>query len=306
MDIAATIVPIFAIIILGWLARRKGFLPPEFLNPANRLVYHIAIPAMIFNALSQTTLSRQFNLLVITLTLIAALGAYAVAWLAAKGAGLPFNQRGTFIQCAGHGNLGYIGLAVAFYYLGDSGLARASIVAGFLMILQNLLSVIALQAYAESEPVDKPMVRFAMKIMGNPVILSAIAGILFSSLGLSMPLIMRRSLEIISGMALPTALLLIGATLSFKLIRNYLRTVLSVAVIKLVLLPVMGLMLFRVFHLQASEYIPALILLSSPTATVAYVMSKEMQGDPDAAVATISAVTLLSAFTFTFWLHQGA
>ncbi len=263
MDIAATIVPIFAIIILGWLARRKGFLPPEFLNPANRLVYHIAIPAMIFNALSQTTLSRQFNLLVITLTLIAALGAYAVAWLAAKGAGLPFNQRGTFIQCAGHGNLGYIGLAVAFYYLGDSGLARASIVAGFLMILQNLLSVIALQAYAESEPVDKPMVRFAMKIMGNPVILSAIAGILFSSLGLSMPLIMRRSLEIISGMALPTALLLIGATLSFKLIRNYLRTVLSVAVIKLVLLPVMGLMLFRVFHLQASEYIPALILLSS-------------------------------------------
>ena len=306
MDIAATIVPIFAIIILGWLARRKGFLPPEFLNPANRLVYHIAIPAMIFNALSQTTLSRQFNLLVITLTLIAALGAYAVAWLAAKGAGLPFNQRGTFIQCAGHGNLGYIGLAVAFYYLGDSGLARASIVAGFLMILQNLLSVIALQAYAESEPVDKPMVRFAMKIMGNPVILSAIAGILFSSLGLSMPLIMRRSLEIISGMALPTALLLIGATLSFKLIRNYLRTVLSVAVIKLVLLPVMGLMLFRVFHLQASEYIPALILLSSPTATVAYVMSKEMQGDPDAAVATISAVTLLSALTFTFWLHQGA
>ncbi len=174
------------------------------------------------------------------------------------------------------------------------------------MILQNLLSVIALQAYAESEPVDKPMVRFAMKIMGNPVILSAIAGILFSSLGLSMPLIMRRSLEIISGMALPTALLLIGATLSFKLIRNYLRTVLSVAVIKLVLLPVMGLMLFRVFHLQASEYIPALILLSSPTATVAYVMSKEMQGDPDAAVATISAVTLLSALTFTFWLHQGA
>ena len=78
------------------------------------------------------------------------------------------------------------------------------------------------------------------------------------------------------------------------------------AVIKLVLLPMMGLMLFRAFHFPASEYMPALILLASPTATVAYVMSKEMQGDPDAAVATISAVTLLSALTFTFWLHQGA
>ena len=304
MDIAATIIPIFAIIILGWLARRKGFLPPEFLNPANRLVYHIAIPAMIFNALSQTTLSRQFNLLVITL--ITAFGAYAVAWLAAKGAGLPLNQRGTFIQCAGHGNLGYIGLAVAYYFLGESGLTRAGVAAGFLMIVQNLLSVVALQTYAESERAEGTIGRLVMKIIANPVILSAMAGILFSAIGLEMPLVVRRSLEILSGLALPTALLLIGATLSLKLIRDYLGTVLSVAVIKLVLLPVMGLMLFRVFHLPASEYMPALILLASPTATVAYVMSKEMQGDPDAAVATISAVTLLSALTFIFWLHQGA
>ncbi len=306
MNISATIVPIFAIIILGWLARRKGFLPPEFLNPANRLVYHIAIPAMIFNALSQTTLSSQFNPLVITLTLIAAFGAYVAAWLAARGMGLPLNQRGTFIQCAGHGNLGYIGLAVAFYFLGENGLSRAGIVAGFLMIIQNLLSVIALQTYAQSERAEGTMGRLVMKIIANPVILSAMAGILFSSLGLEMSLVVRRSLEILSGLALPTALLLIGATLSFKLIRDYLRTVLSVAVIKLFFLPVMGLMLFRVFHLPASEYMPALILLASPTATVAYVMSKEMQGDPDAAVATISAVTLLSALTFTFWLHQGA
>ncbi len=306
MDIAATIIPVFAIIILGWLARRKGFLPPEFLHPANRLVYHIAIPAMIFNALSRTTLDRQINLQVIGLTLMAAGGAYGIAWLVARVAALPPRQKGTFIQCAGHGNLGYIGLAVALYFLGEVGLTRASIVAGFLMVVQNLLSVIALQAYAESEPLGRPVGRLAMKILGNPVILSAMAGIVFSALGPPLPLVIRRSLEIISGMALPTALLLIGATLSFKLIRHYLRTVLSVAAIKLVLLPAMGLMLFRLFHVPAAAYMPALILLASPTATIAYVMSKEMEGDPDAAVATISAVTLLSALTLTFWLHQGA
>jgi len=72
------------------------------------------------------------------------------------------------------------------------------------------------------------------------------------------------------------------------------------------ILPAMGLILFRTFSLPVSDYMPALILLASPTATVAYVMSKEMRGDPDAAVATISAVTILSAVTFTFWLHQGA
>ncbi|RTZ99270.1 MAG: AEC family transporter [Deltaproteobacteria bacterium] len=306
MNVAATIIPIFAIIILGWLARRRGFLPPEFLGPANRLVYHIAIPAMIFNALSRATLTSQFSPLIIALTLISACCAYGVAWLAALAVKLPSNRKGTFIQCAGHGNLGYIGLAVAFYFMGESGLTRASIVAGFLMIVQNLLSVIALQAFSEPESSGRSLGRLAMKIMGNPVILSAIAGILFSSLGLTLPLVVQRSLEIVSGMALPTALLLIGATLSFKLIRDYWRTVLSVATIKLGVLPAIGLILFRSFHLAAPEYTPALILLAAPTATIAYVMAGEMQGDPDAAVATISAVTLLSALTLTFWLHLGA
>lgn len=306
MDIAATIIPIFAVIMLGWLARRKGFLPPEFLHPANRIVYHIAIPAMIFAALSRTSLSRQFHPLVIILTVMAAACAYALATLAARMAGLPRRQRGTFIQCAGHGNLGYIGLAVAFYFMGDTGLSRAGIIAGFLMIAQNLMSVIALQFYAEAETAGRPVGRLVLKIMGNPVILSAMAGIVFSSLGLPLPLVIRRSLEIISGMALPTALLLIGATLSFTLIRQYLRVVLSVAGIKLILLPAAGLAFFRLFHVPADAYLPALILLASPTATIAYVMGREMHGDPDAAVAIISAVTLFSALTFTFWLHLGA
>lgn len=306
MNILSTIIPIFTVIILGWLARKKGFLPPEFLGPANRLVYHIAIPAMIFNAISQAPLSRQFNPLIITLMLVAAFTAYIAAWVVAKSVGMPINQKGTFIQCAGHGNLGYIGLAVAYYFLGDSGLSRAGVAAGFLMILQNLMSVIALQAYAEPGYAPKNHRRLWVKVIGNPVILAAMAGIIFSSFGFELPLVIRRSLEILSGMALPTALLLIGATLSFNLIRKYLKIVSMVALIKLAVLPAIGLLLFHIFNIPAPVYMPALILLASPTATIAYVMAREMQGDPEAAVAAISFVTLLSAVSFTFWLHLAA
>ena len=35
-EVVSTIVPIFAIVLLGWQARRKGFMPPEFLGPAMR------------------------------------------------------------------------------------------------------------------------------------------------------------------------------------------------------------------------------------------------------------------------------
>lgn len=306
MDIAATIIPIFIIIILGWLARRKGFLPPEFLNPANRLVYYIAIPAMIFNTLSQATLSNQLNPVIIMTTLLAVVGAYFAAGLLSKGVGVSPYQRGTFIQCAAHGNLGYIGLAVAYYFMGEDGLARAGIMAGFIMVVQNFLSVIVLLICAESKQTQGRGRQLIVKIIGNPVILSAMGGILFSYTGLSLPLVIGRSLKILGGLALPTALLLIGATLSFNLIRYYLKIVLIAATIKLALLPAIGWLLYLALHIPASDYMPALILLASPTATVAYVMSKEMQGDPEVAVATISAATLLSAVTFIFWLHQGA
>jgi predicted permease len=52
--------------------------------------------------------------------------------------------------------------------------------------------------------------------------------------------------------------------------------------------------------------LPAIILLASPTATIAYVMAREMSADSDFAVAAISATTLMSAFTFSFWLSVGS
>ena len=80
MNIVNTIIPIFALIIMGWAAKKKGFMPPEFLAPANRLVYYLAIPAMIFRAISRTDFYAQFNSLVLACTLIAILSVFVVAW----------------------------------------------------------------------------------------------------------------------------------------------------------------------------------------------------------------------------------
>ena len=104
-------------------------------------------------------------------------------------------------------------------------------------------------------------------------------------------------------MALPLALLLIGASLSFKLIRSNLSGVLGVSIFKLILMPGLGLVFFHFFKISKIDFLPVFILLGSPTATLSYVMAREMHGDPDFAVAAISACTMLSAITFTLWLN---
>lgn len=305
MNIISTIVPVFIIIFLGLFARHRGFISPEFLNQANRLVYYIAIPAMIFSAISKAALKTQMNfeVMVITLTSLVAITilAWSVAWLLP----MPTPSKGTFIQCAFHGNLGYIGLAVAFYYLGEPGFVKAAIIAGFIMILQNILAVIALQ-YHSNTATGRPGVRGTLKTtMGNPVILSALAGMIFSLFNLTMPVILDRALEILTGMALPLALLIIGASLSFEQLKPRFLNVMISGFLKVMVTPAIGLILFKVFSIPSSDFLPGLILLASPTATLTYIMAKEIGGDPDFAVAAISINTILSSATYGLWLSLG-
>ena len=303
MDIVATIIPIFAVIILGWFASVRGFIPSEFLSPANRLVYYIAIPAMIFRSISRSSFTSQFDIKVLVIALLSILVIFGFAWGAGLIVRIRQNQMSAFVQDSFHGNLGYIGLAVAYYFLGTEGLTRASIIAGFMMILQNLLAVTVLALYSHDKSVKKEKWHLALRIMQNPIILSVIAGMIFSISNIKMPLVITRSLDILSGLALPMALLIIGGSLSFKLMRLNMLPVLSTGIIKLVLLPGLGFLLFSLSGLTSADYLPGLILLASPTATVTYVMAKEMSGDTDFAVAAISTSTLMSAVTFTVWLN---
>lgn len=304
MEILNTIIPIFVVILLGWAARRRGFLQPEFLGPANQMVYHLAIPAMIFRAISGTPLVRQFDVRVLAITLGAALLAFGLAWSAARMLRVGRSRRGTFIQNSFHGNLGYVGLAVAYYYLGREGLAAAGIVAGFLIILQNLLAVAVLQMYAVETAAHSGRWSVLWKVAGNPIIIATLLAIGASLLEIRLPVIIGRSLDILGGLALPMALLIIGASLSFEMIRKNRVLIFAAVIVKLGLLPAFGYTVFRLTGTAVSAYLPALILLASPTATVTYVMARELHGDPEFAVAAISASTLLSAVTFVLWLKM--
>ncbi len=302
MAIVNTIIPIFAIIGLGWVARAKGFLPETFAGPANRLVYYWAIPAMIFRSISGGSFEANFNPAVLSATLTSVLILFFMAWVAGILSRIEKNQLGPFVQSSFHGNLGYIGLAVVFYHLGEEGLVKAGIIAGFVMIFQNFLAVVILRVYSDRSISGNNMKSVISGIFSNPVILSAMAGIAVSWGRIDIPDVLDKSLEIISGMALPLALLLIGASLSFELIRHKLAPALLSSFLKLAVLPGTGWLLYKLAGAHADDFLPGLILLAAPAATLVYVMALETKSDAEFAVADISLSTLLSAPSFAIWL----
>jgi predicted permease len=302
VSIVSTIIPVFAIILLGSWVRHKGLIQRQLLGPANRLVYYVAVPAMIFREIAGASFNTQFNVTILACTLLPVTVVFGLSFAAGSLARIPQGQLGTFMQSSFHGNLGYIGLAIAYYFLGTEGFVRASIIAGFLMLLQNFLAVVALQC-CSARSLVRPNLRFMVsRVVGNPVILSALAGMAFSVSGVCVPLLVDRSLGILSGLALPLALLVIGASLSFKVIRLHLVSALGAGLLKLVVLPAVGYFLYQWFGMAERDYLPGLILLAAPTATLAYVMATEMRGDIELAIASISVNTVLSGFTYAVWL----
>jgi predicted permease len=301
-QVVNTIVPIFVIITLGLALKARNLLPEGIIGPLNRLVYYIAIPCMIFSAVVKASFRVDFDPLLLAGTLVPVCAVFGAGFAVRRPLGVRRDQMGTFLQISVHGNLGYIGLAVCFYFAGPAGFAKASILTGFLMLLQNLLAVVGLQAFSDAEDTGRRIGFLAKRVVGNPVILATLFAMTYNLLKLPLPPILERSLDIVSGMALPLALLVIGASLSFRLIRAHIRLVLWAGVLKLLALPGLGVLAYRLLGLPPDVYLPGVVLLATPTATVAYVMAGEIHGSKDLATAAISTITLLSCLTYLFWL----
>jgi predicted permease len=296
-----TIIPVFVVIALGWLLRIRGLLPLGLMGALNRMVYYLALPALIFREIAGASASVQINprLLVGTLTPLPIIS--FLAFLATKPISVSSRAIGTFIQSSSHGNLGYIGLAVVYYYLGREGFTTATILAGFLMLLQNIISVVVLQIFSQGAHGSRTLYSIK-KVLGNPVILAAMGGMFFSIAGVGLPEILSRSLGIVGNMALPLALIVIGGSLSFELIRSHLGSALAASLFKVLLMPAMGWVIYHSLGVGVAEFLPGLILLASPTASIAYVMAVEMGGCPELASASISIGTLASLITYVGWL----
>jgi len=303
MNILSTIVPVFSVIFLGWMVHQRGFIPKDFLGPANRLVYYLAIPAMIFRAVAKTSFHHSFNVPVIGVALLSMLLIFFIAWSSGLLLRTAGGRLATFVQSSFHCNIGYIGLAISYYYLGAEGFARSGIAGGFLMILQNFLAVVILSFYGTQKGKRPDSGSVLVRIFGNPIILSAGAGILFSLFALPVPLVVARILDILSGLALPMALLLIGASLSPDGMKDHFPLVGGSTFLKLLLLPGLAFVFYHLLDTPPEEYLPALILLASPSATITYILARQMRGDPELAVTAISTSTILSALTFTLWLN---
>jgi malate permease and related proteins len=297
MTVIETIAPIFLIIVFGYIIRKKGFLPEQFISEANRFVFLFPLPVMIFVGIVKSNVSdvSPFHIFSVVLPTIAMAG---IAFLLGSLLKLKRGALGSFVQTTFHGNVSYIGLAVLFYTLGEVGLKKGSILIGILILVNNALAI-GILSWTSGQ--HKNVSKALLSIVKTPVIVATFLGVAFLFLGIKMPAVILKSMGILANIALPMALIVIGASITISTMKYSFKFSATATFLKLLLLPGLSVLFCRVFSVPYQEGLPGIILLATPTATTAYIMAHELDGDKDLASGAITLSTLVSPISYVLW-----
>jgi hypothetical protein len=285
------LVPIIALIILGFALRRSGFLPAETWPGMEKLTYFILLPCLLVRSLGRQSLAGVPWPSMLTVVVGTVLTSAVVLILLQKTR--PANNAVfTSIFQGGVRFNTYITLAVALSLYGPAGLAMGSVVAGFMIVLINLLCVSVFVLWGKAS--NRGMHLFVREVAGNPLIVACIIGWFLSLSGLGLPSLADDILEIVGRAALPFGLLAVGAALRPEAVRGHLGPIVISSIAQFGLKPLTAAFLVYYTGLTGAPAGALLIAFMTPTSPAGYILARQLGGDTGTMVSIITVQTLLA------------
>jgi hypothetical protein len=294
MIVVNAIFPIFILLFLGNRLKRFKITNDTFLKTADRLVYFIFFPVMLFWKIGGSAPDKGISISLCAAAVLAVAGVYLVSLAAIRVCHITRFQAGSFSQACYRFNT-YIGMAIVMTTLGESGIRYFGILIGFAIPIINVLAVSTLIWYSGKKGSPLQHVTWLVKaLISNPLILGCAAGILFSRFQVPFPVFMDNTFQLMSSVTMPLALISIGGSLSLAGIKDHAKVSFIAAGLKLLVLPVIGFFLLKSFSITGIPFKAGMIFFTLPTSTAIYVLSAQLNSDTQLASAAIMVSTLLS------------
>jgi predicted permease len=288
------LLPILALIALGYVLRRAGFPGSAFWPPAERVTYFVLFPALLVHGLAGASpgalevLPMVGALFVSVLLMTLALGRLRER-LTADGPAFSSVVQGSIRMNT------YVGLALATGLYGAAGLTLAAVAIAVLVPTVNVVSVATLGRYAGANPMAATMLPGLLA--RNPLILACLAGILLNVTGVGLPGPVGAAVELTGRAALPLGLLCVGAGLDLAAAREARPLVIAACLFKLIALPLLAAFACALFRVEGLTAAIAILFAALPSAPTSYVLARQLGGDAPLMAAIISAQLLAAVVT---------
>jgi malonate transporter and related proteins len=295
----AGIVPVFAMIALGWGLKVRGLLADDGWRAVERLTYFIFYPAFLVPAVWGANFSAG-TAGPVALSTIGVSFAVAGLTLLAKPM-IPISDAGftSVFQGVIRWN-GFVFLPVAGAVFGAEGLSTAAVAFGVLAPALNVICVLALAKWGAGQGGG---CRLALRSLArNPIIWACGAGAVLNLAGLTPHPLMEGVFQLMGPGAIALGLITAGAGLSFRYAASRPLLITTVAMVKLLILPVAMFYVCGWLGGDRTAQGVALLAGAAPGAAASYVLARQMGGDAPLMAGIVAFTTVAGAATIPLLL----
>jgi hypothetical protein len=311
-DVIAITGPICIAILIGFAATRAGLFTRADMRILGTFVFHVAMPALLFNALSQRPLGEIFNRGYLLAYLAGSLAVLAAGYLGGRRIGR-FGPAESSVYAMGMmcPNSGFIGYPILLITMGPV----AGVVLALNMVVENLVLIPLLLALAGRERggASHWLHEVGRAIAGlrlNPLIIAIAAGAVVSALGLRLPAPVARVVDLFALSSSAVSLFAIGGLLVGLPLRGLAGRVLPIVAGKLVLHPLAVFAASAALPLLGAQALEpslrwALVLSAAVPMMGIYPVLAQRYGHEDVGAAAMLLATMASFVTLSvlLWLR---
>jgi predicted permease len=287
------LLPDALLILAGFLICRYTALDRPIWEAAEKLVYYLLFPVLLFNSIVRTPLQPAETLSLGGAGMAVVLLGMGLAYALRAWPGVDARAHASGAQVAFRFN-SYVALALAERLQGAQGVAWVALLVALCVPLCNVGAVLPLARHG-GHGLTRELAR-------NPLILGTLAGLAANLAGLRLPEPAALTLHRIGLAALPLGLMAVGAGLRLGALREAPGLATALLAIRHALLPLFALGLGRWLDLAAGQQLVLLMFAALPTASSCYVLAARMGGHAAFVAGLVTLSTLVGMLSLPVWL----
>lgn len=285
---------LFILMSVGYFCYRKAIITDEVSKKLSAIVVNVANPALVLTGCMEESKIQGRELLMIAGIVAAVYTVLLIlAFLIPRLLRVKRESRGTYQAMTVFSNIGFMGFPVIAALYGNQALLYAAV---FTIPYNALIYTYGVAAMKKG---DVERDSFSLKKIFNIGVIACIVTIAVYLLRLPVPGFVKTTVTNLSNLTAPLSMMVIGASLATIDMKKLFTDVklLLFSAIKLLLIPVAGVMLIRQFVADDMICGVCMVMLATPVGSMTAMLAQQYDGDYEMASKGVALTTILSVLT---------
>lgn len=289
---------LYVLVAIGFICDKVGIFKEKAAKLSNDLLFYIITPSVIVQSFLTVENSKENvkNLLVAGLFgIVLHIIAIGISMLLFR---KKSDENCIFKMATAYGNVGYMVLPLSQAILGDEGVFYCSAI----VMVFNVL------AFTHGVNIMSKQAKFEWnKLILNPGTIAILVGLPFFIFNIKLPEIINIPLDYVASLQTPLAMIFFGTYLANTDLKSMFnnKKIYLTALMKLIVIPLIMLVLMRLFSVGMVMMTAILISASAPSANLTVMFSAKYDKDVGLASKTVALISFISIITMPIIIAIG-